>query len=68
MKVQTIVYVTDMGLSRAWYGEVLDREPAFESEMWTPFTVGDATVALHRISHLAEGSRCDLSLVTDVAL
>jgi len=68
MKVQAIVYVTDMSRSSDWYGKVLGTDPAYDSEMWTPFSLGDATVALHRTSHLAEGSRCDLSLVADEPL
>ena len=68
MKVQSIVYVTEMGRSQDWYGKVFGTSPAFASDMWTPFELGDATVALHRTANLSQGSRCDLSLVTDLPL
>lgn len=65
MRLQTIVYVSDMERSIAWYRAVLDVEPTFTSEMWTPFPVGGAVVALHRSESLGDGGRLELSLVSE---
>jgi catechol-2,3-dioxygenase len=65
MRLQTIVYVTDMERSRGWYGSVLGVEPSFISDMWTPFAVGGAVLALHLAGDLGEAGRVELSLVAD---
>jgi catechol 2,3-dioxygenase-like lactoylglutathione lyase family enzyme len=63
VRLQPIVYTTDMDASTAWYGRVLGVEPGYVSEMWTAFTVGDATLGVHRVEELPTDSRVELSLV-----
>ena len=63
MKLQPIVYTTDMEAAAAWYARVLGTDAVYASEMWTAFAVGDATLGVHTVAELAEGSRVELSLV-----
>ena len=63
MKLQPIVYVTDMERSVEWYGTVLGVQPAFRSPAWTALPVGDATLGLHIIENRPAESHAALSLV-----
>lgn len=63
MRLQPIVYTTDMEGAVDWYRQVLGTDPAYASEMWTAFPVGDATLGVHRVEEMADGSRIELSLV-----
>ena len=63
MRLQPIVYTTDMDAAAAWYRAVLGADAAYVSDMWTAFPVGDATLGVHRVEEMADGSRVELSLV-----
>jgi len=63
VRLQPIVYTTDMGAAADWYARVLGVEPAYASDMWTAFPVGDAILGVHLVEEMAEGSRVELSLV-----
>ena len=43
-----MVFVVDMKRSIAFYRDILGLEPLFESDAWTEFRTGDATLALHQ--------------------
>lgn len=68
MKLQPIVYVTDMDRSVEWYCTVLGARPGYRSPAWTSLPVGDATLGLHIIDSRSEGSHVALSLVATEAL
>ena len=68
MRLQTIVYTTDMEASEEWWVSVLGSEPDYRSEAWTSFTVGGATLALHYADSIPEAGRIGVSLVTDRSL
>lgn len=68
MKLQPIVYTTNMDQAVAFYGAVLGTEPTYRSAMWTSFAVGDAALGLHHVDALPEASRGELSLVATDAL
>lgn len=70
MKLQPIVYVTDMGAATGWYSALLGRAPDVSSEHWTTFPVGDGHLALHLGGGdlATEGGRVALSLVADEPL
>ena len=42
-----IVHVDDMARETAFYRDVLELEPSYESEWWTTFDTGACTLALH---------------------
>ncbi len=63
MKLQPIVYVTDMARSVEWYSTVLDVRPAYQSPAWTALPVGDATLGLHIIETRPTDSHAAVSLV-----
>lgn len=65
MRIQTIIATDAMASSVAWWSTVLRRAPDHESDMWTPFTVGDAVVALHGADSLPPASRVAVSLVVE---
>ena len=64
MKLQPIVYTTNTDNAVEWYGNVLGLKPAYQSDMWTSFDVGDAMLAIHRVDDLPERGRVELSFVT----
>ncbi len=68
MELQPIVYVTDMTASTAWYGALLDAEPAMASEHWTTFDCDGATLALHLSDEAATPGSVELSLVAAAPL
>lgn len=63
MKLQPIVYVTDMERAVGWYSTVLDAQPGYQSPAWTSLPVGDATLGLHIIESRPTESQVALSLV-----
>jgi predicted enzyme related to lactoylglutathione lyase len=63
VRLQPIVYTTDMDGAVEWYRTVLESDPTYASEMWTAFPVGDATLGVHAVEEMADGSRVELSLV-----
>ncbi len=68
MKLQPIVYVTDMERSIAWYSALLDSQPAYASSHWTSFPVAGGTLALHLTDEAITSGGVELSLVTEVPL
>ncbi len=68
MKLQPIVYTTDTSVAADWYGRVLGSEPTYQSDIWTSFGVGDATLGLHRVDEVPPEGRLALSLVADEPL
>lgn len=68
MHLQPIVYVTDMAASTAWYGVLLDAEPAMASEHWTTFDCAGATLALHLTDEELSPGSVELSLVAAAPL
>lgn len=68
MQLQTIVYVNDMQRSIDWYSDVLGATPDVESEHWTSYTVGGATLALHLTDEAASPGSVELSLVATESL
>ncbi len=68
MKLQPIVYVTDMEKATAWYSQLLGREPDVGSGHWTTFPVGGAHLALHLNSEPLDAGSVELSLVVDERL
>lgn len=68
MRLQPIVYVTDMDRSVAWYRTLLGADPSVASDHWTSFDVGGGHLALHWTeAPLGEGGVA-LSLVADDSL
>ena len=68
MQLQTIVYVTDMERSIAFY-EGLGLEIAYRGgPVWTAFRGSDGVLALHLVEELPEPGRVAVSLVTDGTL
>ena len=63
MRIQTIVYVTDMHRSVIWYGQLLDTAPALKSEHWTTFELDGGTLALHVHDKRLPAGSVELSLV-----
>lgn len=68
MKLQPIVYVTDMDRAISWYSTLLEVEPANASSHWTTFAIGDGTLALHYNDVALPGGSVDLSLVAPAPL
>ena len=65
MQLQTIVYVTDMERSIAFY-EGLGFEVAYHGgPVWTAFRGSDGVLALHLVEELPEPGRVAVSLVAD---
>lgn len=63
MRLQPIVYVTDMEASLAWYAGLLDAAPAQTSEHWSTFDLGGSTLALHLADEPSGPGSVELSLV-----
>ena len=68
MKLQPIVYVTDMERSTAWYARLLGGEPDLAGGHWTTFPVEGGHLALHLTSDALDVGSVELSLVVDEAL
>jgi predicted enzyme related to lactoylglutathione lyase len=68
MRLQPIVYVTDMGRAVAFYERVLGVSPTYRSDVWTSFAVGGHALALHRVASLPPAPRGELSLLADEPL
>lgn len=69
MRPVSIVYVTDMERSVAWYRSVLrDAELVSTSPYWTEFSVGGGTLALHITEAVERGTQVGVSLVADRSL
>ena len=63
MKLQPIVYTTDMDRAVAWYTTVLDTAAGYTSEVWTAIAMGDATLGIHRVETRPDDSYVELSIV-----
>ena len=68
MKLQPIVYTTDVEKAVAWYSKLLARSPVYSSDVWTAFAVGGATLGVHHVAEHAAGSNVGLSLIAEEAL
>lgn len=68
MQLQPIVYTTDMERAVAWYGLVLDTDPAYASDVWTSFSVGSATLGVHHVTERPVDSNVVLSLIAEGSL
>ena len=64
MKLQPIVYTTDMDRAVAWYTAVLDTAAAYTSDVWTAIAMGDATLGIHHVAERPDGSYLELSIVS----
>lgn len=47
-RLHAFLFVTDMRRSLDFYQTVLQAEPAYQSDHWSEFRVGDARLGLHR--------------------
>lgn len=63
MKLQPIVYVTEMERSLSWYRTVLGTDPSVAGTHWTSFAVGDGQLALHITEQAHDGGPVELSLI-----
>ncbi|MDH3540268.1 MAG: VOC family protein [Acidimicrobiia bacterium] len=63
MKLQPIVYTTNMERAVDWYGKVLAANPIYTSDIWTSFAVGDAALGIHHVEERAAASNVELSLI-----
>lgn len=63
MRLQPIVYTTDLEAAVDWYGRVLGTAPNYRSAVWTTFGVGSGSLAIHRVDAAPEGSKVALSLI-----
>ncbi len=68
MRLQPIIYTTDMRAAVAWYSAVLGSEPTYTSDVWSSFEVAGATLAVHSVETLFDRGRVELSLVATEAL
>ena len=68
MKLQPIVYVTDMERAVEWYCTVLDVQPGYRSPAWTSLVVGDAMLGLHITQNRPTDSHVALSLIASEPL
>ena len=68
MKLQPIIYTTEMDQTVDWYAKVLDTQPGYRSDVWTSFSVNGANLGIHRVDQLPSESRVELSLIADVPL
>lgn len=66
MRLQPIVYVTDMFRAVEFYGKLGLSANAHGNPMWTSFDVGDGMLGLHHVDLLPDsaGGRVALSFVT----
>jgi catechol 2,3-dioxygenase-like lactoylglutathione lyase family enzyme len=69
MKPFTIVYVTDMERSLAWYRSLLpDAALVSTSPYWSELSFGPASVALHSAAEVATGTQLGFALEADQPL
>ena len=68
MRLQPIVYVTDMAAASSWYGQLLATEPEVAGEHWTSFRVAGGHLALHLTEQAEQTGAVELSLVVDEPL
>nr|NIR37005.1 hypothetical protein [Actinomycetota bacterium] len=68
MRLQPIVYTQDVARAVTWYSVVLGTEPGYQSEAWTSFPVGDASLGIHHVEGLPVRGRVELSLVATESL
>ena len=68
MRVQPIVYVTNMDRAIAWYSILLAGSPTVASEQWTTFELGGGTLALHLTAEALPAGSVELSLVSEERL
>ncbi len=69
MRPLTIVYVTDMARSLAWYRSLLpDAELVSSSPFWSEFAADGGTLALHAAESIDPGNQVGLSLVAEEPL
>ena len=69
MKPVTIVYVTDMEASLAYYRKLLPQaELVSQSPYWSELALEGASVALHITDGVESGSQLGLSLTADAPL
>jgi predicted enzyme related to lactoylglutathione lyase len=64
VRLQPIVYTTQMDPTVEWYATVIGIDPSYRSDVWSSFAIGDASLGIHRVDTLAERGRVELSLVT----
>ncbi|HSG78109.1 MAG TPA: VOC family protein [Acidimicrobiia bacterium] len=64
MRLQPIVYTQDVARAVTWYAVVLGHEPGYQSDAWTSFSVGDASLGIHHVEGLPVRGRVELALVT----
>ncbi len=64
MKLQPIIYTGNTEAAVEWYGHVIGSKPTIESDMWTAFDVGGATLGVHSVENSPQRGRVELSLVT----
>ena len=67
MKLTSIVYVTDMQRSLAFYRILCDSIHS-ESSMWSELLIGDARLALHHVDQMPKESRIELAFLADGTL
>ncbi|MCC6805108.1 MAG: VOC family protein [Anaerolineae bacterium] len=67
MKLMPVVYVTNMERSAAFYRAFCDGVRS-QSGIWTEFSIGDASLALHHVESLPAESRVGLAFVTAAPL
>ena len=63
MRLQPIVYVTDMDRALRWYAALLGCEPVVRGGYWSSFALGDAQLALHLSDDAPVPGGVELSLV-----
>ncbi len=68
MRLQPIVYVTDMERSTAWYSDLLGHGPDVAGGHWSSFGVGGAHLALHLSDEALGAGNIELSLVVEEPL
>lgn len=68
MKLQPIVYVTDMEKAIAWYSQLLRCEPDVAGGYWTTFTLEGGHLALHLTGEVLGAGSVELSLVVGESL
>ncbi len=64
MKLQPIVYTTNMAAAVEWYSTVLGVMPGYASEAWTSLSVGDAVLGIHVVETRPTNSYVEVSLVS----
>lgn len=68
MRLQTIVYTSDMEGAIAWWEALLGTAPGYASDAWTVFGIGDATLALHGTDDRPPDGGMEVSMVVDLPL